>query len=93
MGLGAFVLYLATLAPTITTAYSSSDSGELVSAASVLGIAHPPGYGLYLVLARGALTLLAFLPEAAMRTNVLSALCGACAAAFTTLATDARATR
>src|SRR5947209_1480420 len=67
---GAAALYLATIAPSITTAAGSADSGELISVAAVLGVAHPPGYGLYLVLARAALEALRFLGEPALRTNV-----------------------
>ncbi len=79
VGAAAFALYLATIAPSITNAYGGSDSGELVSVASVLGVAHGPGYGLYLLLARAALEVLRFLDEPALRTNVLSALLSATA--------------
>ena len=44
-----FVLYLATLAPTVT----GEDSGELITAAHELGVAHPPGYPLWLLLVHG----------------------------------------
>lgn len=84
-GLTALGTYLATIAPGITTARGSADSGELVAVASVLGVAHAPGYGLYLLLARAALESLRFLHEPALRTNVLSALCTALAIALTYL--------
>lgn len=85
VGLIAFGLYLATIAPGITTARGSADSGELVAVASVLGVAHAPGYGLYLLLARAALESLRFLHEPALRTNMLSSLCTALAIALTYL--------
>lgn len=76
----AAALYLATIAPTITIAHASADSGELITAADALGVAHAPGYGLYLLLARGALTAFGWLEEPALRTNLLSALLSAAAA-------------
>ncbi len=41
-----FGVYIKTLAPTV----SFFDSGELISAAYTLGVAHPPGYPLYVLL-------------------------------------------
>jgi tetratricopeptide (TPR) repeat protein len=41
-------LYLATLAPSVLP----GDGGELIAAGHTLSIAHPPGYPLYLILAR-----------------------------------------
>ncbi len=41
-----FGMYVKTLAPTV----SFFDSGELISAAYTLGVAHPPGYPLYVLL-------------------------------------------
>ncbi len=43
---GLLVIYLTSLAPTITI----GDSGELVTAATTLGIPHPPGYPLWCLL-------------------------------------------
>lgn len=82
VGLAAFALYLLTIAPTISTARGAADSGELVSVASVLGVAHAPGYGPYLLLARGALEALPFIDEPALRTNLLSAALSATAVAL-----------
>ena len=42
------VVYLITLAPTVT----SEDSGELIAAAYTWGVAHPPGYPLWCIIAR-----------------------------------------
>ena len=44
--LATFWVYVKTLAPTV----SFFDSGELISAAYTLGVAHPPGYPLYVLL-------------------------------------------
>ena len=68
-----FSVYLFTLAPTITF----GDSGELVTAAYTLGNAHPPGYPLWLLLAK----FFSFMPigEVAYRLNLMSALLDAIA--------------
>ncbi|KAF0123189.1 MAG: hypothetical protein FD151_408 [bacterium] len=65
-----FLIYLSTLAPTIIF----SDAPELVSTGFGLGIAHPPGYSLYLIL----LKLSSFIPlgSLAWKGNILSALFG-----------------
>jgi hypothetical protein len=68
---GALAVYLATLAPSVLPA----DAGEFQLVGAVLGIAHPPGYPLYTLLAHTA-TLLPW-GDAAWRVNALSALCGA----------------
>jgi Protein O-mannosyl-transferase TMEM260-like len=64
--------YTQTLAPGITWANNGADSGDLVTAAATLGIAHPTGYPTYLLLAR----LFQLLPvgDLAFRTNILSAV-------------------
>jgi len=66
-GLASLSVYLATLCPTVST----GDSGELISAAVVGGIAHPPGYPLYVILGK----LFSFLPlsSPAFRLNLISA--------------------
>lgn len=67
-------VYLFTLAPTITM----EDSGELVTAAYTLGIAHPPGFPLWVLLGK----LFTFIPlgTIAWRLNLMSAFWGALAA-------------
>ncbi|HEU4389725.1 MAG TPA: DUF2723 domain-containing protein, partial [Blastocatellia bacterium] len=72
-------LYRLTLAPTVTLV----DSGELIVAAKTLGIAHPPGVPLYVLLAH----LATFLPlgSVAARVNFASALFAALASATVTL--------
>ncbi len=72
-------VYLFTLAPTITF----GDSGELATAACTLGIAHPPGYPLWLIIAK----LFSFLPIGgpAYRLNLMSAMLDAAAVGVLTL--------
>jgi tetratricopeptide (TPR) repeat protein len=75
----AIVLYARTLAPTVTLV----DSGELIVAVKALGVAHPPGFPLYVLLAHLA-TLLP-VGSIAARVNFASALFAALAAAALTL--------
>jgi hypothetical protein len=79
----ALALYVTTATRTITTQFGGVDGGELVATALSGGVAHPPGYPTYLLLARGAL----FIPwgEPAARLALLSALAGAFAVAATAL--------
>ena len=80
VGLVSLCVYVATLAPGLTWAHDSADGGELATAAATLGIAHPPGYPTYLLLAH----VFTRLPvgEVATRTNLFSALCAASASAL-----------
>ncbi len=57
------------------------DSGDLVAAAVSLGIAHPPGYPLYVLLSKAWLTLFPF-ANFAFRANLFSVFCSAAAAAL-----------
>lgn len=73
----ALVLYAVTRAPDLTFI----DSGELAAAATTLGIAHPTGYPLYVLIGH----VLATAPgpgEPIARMTLFSAACGALAAAF-----------
>jgi len=74
----ALLFYLNTLAPGVTWANSGADSGDLITAAAVLGVPHPTGYLTYILLAR----LFQLLPVGtlAYRTNLLSAVAMALAA-------------
>ncbi|MEW6007859.1 MAG: DUF2723 domain-containing protein [bacterium] len=64
-----FGVYLHTLTPTI----GFHDSGELITCAYTLGIAHPPGYPLYTLLGKVFITLIPF-GNIAFRMNMESAL-------------------
>ncbi len=69
--------YLVTLAPTVTF----WDAGELIAAAKILGIPHPPGTPLFVLMANiwGEVVRIG---EFAFRTNLLTAIFSASAAAF-----------
>jgi transmembrane protein TMEM260 (protein O-mannosyltransferase) len=79
IGVTALVLlgYLLTLAPTVTF----WDAGELIAAAKTLGIPHPPGTPLFVMIAH-VWAMLIPLGEYAFRTNLLSALLSASGAGF-----------
>src|SRR4051812_40341951 len=66
------------LAPGVTWANDGADSGDLITAAATLGVAHPTGYPTYLILAR--LFQLIPLGDLAFRTTLLSAAAGLLAA-------------
>src|SRR2546426_7210537 len=78
--LGVFLVYLSTLAPSIV----GGDTGELITVAYKSGVAHPPGYPLYTMLAK----LFTFIPfgTIAWRVNLLSAVCDSAAAVIILLA-------
>src|SRR5215510_7343726 len=73
--IAALLLYIRTLAPTVTLV----DSGELIVAARTLGVAHPPGFPLYVLLAH--LATLFPVGNVAVRVNTASALFAALASA------------
>jgi hypothetical protein len=77
--LAAVLLYGWTLAPTVTLI----DSGELIVVAHGLGVAHPPGFPLWVLLAH--LASLVPLGNVAVRINFSSALFAALASAMLTL--------
>jgi hypothetical protein len=74
--------YLITLPPGLTWAHDSADGGELAAAAFTLGVAHPPGYPTYVLLAHPFTHLT--LPNVAWGSNLFSALCAALAASLVT---------
>jgi len=75
----ALALYAYTAAPTVTLV----DSGELITAARFVGVAHPPGFPLWVMLAH--LASLIPIGNVAWRINLSSALFGALASAMVTL--------
>jgi hypothetical protein len=72
------VVYVLTLAPTVTF----WDAGEFIASAKVLGIPHPPGTPLFIVLLNAWARALSFLPFA-VATNLFSAVSTAIAVALT----------
>ena len=74
LGLFVFVIYFLTLYPSVP----GGDSGELIAAAKVMGIAHPPGYPLFTILGK----VFTWLPvgNVAWRVNLMSAVFDAGAA-------------
>src|SRR6267142_6425051 len=76
----ALVVYSRTLAPTVTL----TDSGELIVAAYGLGVAHPPGTPLWVMLAH--LASLVPVGTVAVRINFSSAVFAALACGMLTLA-------
>jgi len=78
----ALLVYLPTMAPTITWQHGGADSGELAAAVVTAGVAHPPGYPTYLLL--GSLWLMLPLgQDVAYQLNLLSVVSAALAAALT----------
>lgn len=78
-GIAVFALYAITLAP--TTAFW--DTSEYIATAHILGIPHPPGNPLFVIMARAWEVLLApFGITAAIKINLFSAVMGAGTAYF-----------
>jgi len=75
-----FAAYWRTLAPTV----SFWDCGEFIACAYILGVPHPPGAPLYLLLGR-LFTLLPLGGEIAWRVNLISALASAASVLLTYL--------
>ncbi len=71
VALGVFALYVATLAPTT----AMWDASEYITAAYTLGIPHPPGNPLFVLL--GRVSSLVPIGSVAVRVNLLAALCSA----------------
>ncbi|MFQ5813081.1 MAG: protein O-mannosyl-transferase family, partial [Anaerolineae bacterium] len=76
---GSFLLYVSTMAPSV----APGDSAEFQFVPYILGIAHPPGYALYVLL--GKLFTLLPLGSVAYRMNLFSAFCGALTVSLTYL--------
>jgi hypothetical protein len=71
-GLAALLVYIATVAPGVLP----GDSGEFQFAAPLLGLAHPTGYPLYLILGKVWTAIVPF-GDAALRMNLFSAVAAA----------------
>lgn len=76
IGVGTFLVYLTTLAPTVAT----NDAGRFQVAAPILGTGHPTGYPTFIVLGK----LFTYLPvgDIAYRMNLMAAVFGALAVAL-----------
>ncbi len=70
--LASFIVYFITKAPTV----SFWDCGEFIASSYIMGVAHPPGYPMYIILGR-FFTLLPIAGDIAVRVNILSVLGGA----------------
>lgn len=77
-----FIIYNATKAPTL----SFWDCGEFIACSHILGIPHPPGTPLYVLIGR-IFTLIPFHADISARVNMLSVMSGSFAAMFAFLIT------
>jgi len=68
----AFITYARTVAPTT----SFWDCGEFIACSNILGVMHPPGAPLYLLIGR-ILTMLPFFKDIGLRVNMFSVLVSA----------------
>src|SRR6476659_6751707 len=78
-----FVLYVLTLAPST----AMWDTSEYITAAYTLGLPHPPGNPLFVLIGR-VFAILPIAPTAAIRINLLAALCSAVSAGMWFLITE-----
>jgi hypothetical protein len=83
VGVLSFIVYILTLAPTITWRNNGVDSGDLATAVAIGGVPHPSGYPTYLILGQ-IFNLLPF-GDTAYRLNLLSATGAAFAVALMSL--------
>ncbi|XP_077320558.1 protein O-mannosyl-transferase TMEM260 isoform X2 [Lithobates pipiens] len=79
--LAVFICVLGVYIKTIHPSVPGGDSGELITAAYELGVAHPPGYPLFTLLAKAAMVLIP-IGSIAYRVNFLCGLFGAAAASL-----------
>src|SRR4051794_26172736 len=77
VGVASLLVYLRTMCRTIYV----GDSGELAAAVHVLGIPHPPGYPLYVLLGK-LFSMLVPIGKPALRLNIFSAVCASASAVF-----------
>jgi len=82
----AFVVYAATMAPTVTL----EDSGELAVAGDYLGVPHPPGYPIWTMCSWIFTKIFSFMrfrgqPNPAWSITLFSVVCGALASGITSM--------
>jgi len=75
-----FLVYLKTIAPTT----SFWDCGEFITCSYILGVPHPPGAPLYILVGR-IFSMIPFVQDIGMRVNVISSLASAITVMFTYL--------
>ncbi|XP_062946846.1 protein O-mannosyl-transferase TMEM260 isoform X2 [Cynocephalus volans] len=80
-GVAVFAAVAAVFTLTLPPSVPGGDSGELITAAHELGVAHPPGYPLFTLVAKLAIILFPF-GSVAYRVNLLCGLFGAVAASL-----------
>src|SRR5712691_7600884 len=78
-----FVLYLVTLAPST----AMWDTSEYITAAYTLGLPHPPGNPLFVLIGR-VFAILPIATSVAVRINILAAVCSAISAGMWFLITE-----
>ena len=83
VSLGALVLYLVTLSPST----AMWDTSEYIAAAYTLGLPHPPGNPLFVILGR-VFSILPIATTVAVRINILAAICSAASAGMWFLVTE-----
>src|ERR1044071_8711156 len=83
VSLGALLLYLLTLAPST----AMWDTSEYIAAAYTLGLPHPPGNPLFVILGR-VFSILPIASSVAVRINILAAICSAVSAGMWFLITE-----
>jgi len=76
-------VYVSTLSPTVAWVNQGEDSGDLLVAAATLGIPHPTGYPLFVLL--GRVVSLIPIGAVAFRINLVAAVAGAASAFFLAL--------
>src|SRR5262245_64407250 len=77
------VLYLVTLAPST----AMWDTSEYIAAAYTLGLPHPPGNPLFVIIGR-VFSILPIASSIAVRINILAAICSAVSAGLCFLFTE-----
>src|SRR4051812_25105854 len=82
--LAVFVLYVITLSPST----AMWDASEYIAAAYALGLPHPPGNPLFVLIGRVFSIIPLFGPNVATRINVLAAICSAVSAGMWFLITE-----
>ncbi|XP_022378580.1 transmembrane protein 260 isoform X2 [Enhydra lutris kenyoni] len=80
-GVAVFAAVAAVFTLTLPPSVPGGDSGELITAAHELGVAHPPGYPLFTLVAKLAIILFPF-GSVAYRVNLLCGFFGAVAASL-----------